>query len=67
MLIGRQAALRSTGANAPMGRRYCLAFSQWLINHGFVGMQKSVRSVAVELAEHANEITRWRDIARTAT
>jgi hypothetical protein len=60
LLIGREFALRATGANAPMGRRYCLAFSQWSNGHGFT-MQKSVRSVAVELAEHSSEITRWRD------
>jgi hypothetical protein len=61
LLIGREAALRSTGANAPMGRRYCVAFSQWINAHGFTGMQKSVRSVAVELAENAKAITTWRD------
>jgi hypothetical protein len=61
LLIGREAALRSTGANAPMGRRYCLVFSQWINAHGFTGMQKSVRSVAVELAENAKAITTWRD------
>jgi hypothetical protein len=61
LLIGREVALKSTGANAPMGRRYCLALSQWLAVQGFTGMQKSVRSVAIELAEHANAITIWRD------
>ncbi len=59
--IGHDLALRATGANAPMGRRYSLTFSQWLGEHGFGGMQKSVRSVAIELSEHAGAITAWRD------
>src|SRR6476646_5175647 len=49
LAIGRDFALRATLANRPEGRRYCAEFSAWIEAHGFAGMQKSVRSVAIEL------------------
>jgi hypothetical protein len=61
LVVGRDYALKATGANAPMGRRYSLAFSDWLKRHGFAGMQKSVRSVALELHTNIEAITAWRD------
>src|SRR5690348_13116190 len=42
LAIGREYALKLTGANAPRGRRYSLAFSDWAKQHGFGGMEKSV-------------------------
>jgi hypothetical protein len=60
LLVGRNLVLKSTGANAPMGRRYCAAFSLWIEAHGFSGMQKSLRSASIELAEHGEEIAAWR-------
>jgi hypothetical protein len=61
LAVGRDYALKATGANAPMGRRYSLAFSDWIKRHGFVGMQKSVRSVALELHANIEAITAWRN------
>jgi hypothetical protein len=61
LAVGRDYALKATGANAPMGRRYSLAFSDWIKRHGFVGMQKSVRSVTLELHANIEAITAWRD------
>jgi hypothetical protein len=61
LAVGRDYALKVTGANAPMGRRYSLAFSEWTKAHGFVGMQKSVRSVTLELHANIEAITAWRD------
>jgi hypothetical protein len=61
LAVGREHALKATGANAPMGRRYSLAFSEWAKRHGFAGMQKSVRSVALELYANIEAITAWRD------
>lgn len=61
LLIGRNHAMKATGANAPMGQTYCKAFSEWVKQHGFSRMQKSTRSVAIELAENATAITVWRD------
>ena len=40
--------------------RYSREFSRWLEKHGFDGMQKSVRSVALELHENAEAIEAWR-------
>jgi hypothetical protein len=58
--VGRNHALRATGANAPMGRRYSLAFSQWITKHGFDGIEKTVRSAALDLTEHLEDIEAWR-------
>ncbi len=60
LAVGRDFALRVTGANRPEGRRYCAEFSAWIEAHGFAGMQKSVRSVAIELAENIAAIEQWR-------
>jgi hypothetical protein len=60
LAVGRDFALRATGANRPEGRRYCAEFSTWIEQHGFAGMQKSVRSVAIELAENITAIEQWR-------
>ena len=61
LAVGRTFALRSTGANRPEGQNYCKAFSGWINEHGFASMQKSVRSTCLELHEHINQITAWRD------
>ena len=61
LLLGRKFVLESTGANAPMGARYCVAFSKWTEAHGFVGMQSSLRSVCIDLAENSDAITAWRN------
>lgn len=58
--MGRDHALRSTGANRPMGRRYCEVFSEWITQHHFDKMPKSVRSVAIELNENLSAIESWR-------
>jgi hypothetical protein len=49
-----------TEANRPEGRRDCAEFSQWIEAHGFAGMQKTVRSVAIELAENIDAIEQRR-------
>jgi hypothetical protein len=48
--IGRDYALKTTGANRPMGQIYCRTFSAWIDQHGFERMPAATRSVAVELA-----------------
>jgi hypothetical protein len=53
-------ALKVTGANAAWGRNHSRAFSEWMKQHGFDKMAKSVRSVAVELHENASAIEAWR-------
>ena len=54
--IGRDYSLKATGANRPMGQIYCKAFSAWLAKCGFNGIEKSVRSAALDLVEHLAEI-----------
>jgi hypothetical protein len=60
LAVGKAHALRVTGANAAWGRNYSRAFSEWMKQHGFDKMAKSVRSVAIELHENANAIEAWR-------
>jgi hypothetical protein len=58
--IGRDYSLKTTGANRPMGQIYCKAFSAWLAKCGFNGIEKTVRSAALDLVEHLAEIEAWR-------
>ena len=58
--IGRDHSLKATGANRPMGQIYCKAFSAWIAKHGFNGIEKTVRSAALDLVEHLAEIEAWR-------
>jgi hypothetical protein len=60
LLIGRDHALRATGLNAPHGRRYSLAFREWLTAHGFGGMPNTTRKRIVTLTENAAAIEAWR-------
>jgi hypothetical protein len=50
-----------TGANAAWGQHYSRVFWDWMKEHHFDAMKKSVRSVAIELAENVEAITAWRD------
>ena len=59
--VGKAHALKVTGANAAWGRNYSREFSLWVRQHGFDKMPAPTRSVAVELHEHAEAITSWRD------
>jgi hypothetical protein len=61
LLVGKHHALKVTGANAAWGQHYSRVFCDWMREHHFDQMKKSVRLVAIELAEHASEITAWRD------
>jgi hypothetical protein len=60
LAVGKRHALKVTGANAAWGRNYSREFSDWMKQHGFDAMAKSVRSVAVELHENAKAIEAWR-------
>jgi hypothetical protein len=61
LAIGKAHALRVSMANAAQGQNYCREFSLWVRQHGFEKMPAGTRSVAVELHEHAEAITAWRD------
>jgi hypothetical protein len=58
--IGKQHCLRATGANGVRNRRYCLMFSKWMKARGFTGMTPSVKSHAIEVYEHLQDIEAWR-------
>jgi hypothetical protein len=59
MMVGKSLAIRSAG-NA-WGQNYSKAFSAWIKTHHFDRIPAPTRSVAIELAEHADQIIRWRD------
>jgi hypothetical protein len=61
LAIGRDHALRVTGANAPMGRRYTWTFSAWCKKHGFGKMRPATRSWCLALYENLPAIVTWRD------
>jgi hypothetical protein len=61
LTIGRDYALRATGANAPTGRRYTWAFSAWCKRNGFGTMKPATRSWCLALHENRAAITAWRD------
>ena len=54
-------SLKVTEANRAWGRNYSREFRAWIKRHGFDKMPVATRSVAVELHEHAEAITSWRD------
>ncbi len=60
LLVGRDHALRVSGAARPIGRSYARAFATWAKAHGFGDMRKSTRSAALELAEHLDSVEKWR-------
>ena len=60
LAIGKQHALRVTGANAAWGQNYSREFSRWMQEHHFGSMPKATRSWAILLAEHGTEIEKWR-------
>ena len=59
--IGKRHALKVTGANRAWGRAYSREVNLWIKAHGFERMPAPTRSVAVELHEHAEAITAWRN------
>jgi hypothetical protein len=61
LAVGKQWALRSSGANCAWGSTYSKAFSKWAADHGFASMRPSDRSYAVALHENLAAITAWRD------
>jgi hypothetical protein len=61
LAVGKAHALKVSGANQAWGRNYSREFSDWIKAHGFEKMPAATRSVAVELHEHAEAITAWRD------
>ena len=56
LAVGKAHALRVTGANAAWGRNYCHVFGEWIKQHHFDRMAKSVRSVAIELHENVHGV-----------
>jgi hypothetical protein len=61
LAIGKQRALRATGANDTSSRHYIKWFSRWLLENGFGVMKPHTRSWAIALHENAEAITAWRD------
>src|SRR6476660_1000400 len=58
--VGKNRSLFISRANRAMGRTYSREFNQWIVEHRFDGMAKSLRSVAIELHENIHAIEQWR-------
>ena len=70
LAVGKAHALKVSRARTAWGRTYSREFSLWVRQHHFDKMPAATRSVAVELHEHAEAITAWRNEfarAKTAT
>jgi hypothetical protein len=61
LAIGRDYSLRISGANRPAGQTYCRAMNQWCAEYGFASMVNNLRSHALEMHSHIDEIRSWRD------
>jgi hypothetical protein len=61
LAIGKQHALRATGANDTSSRHYIKCFSRWLVDNGFGIIKPQTRSWAIALFENAEAVTRFRD------
>jgi hypothetical protein len=61
LLVLRRRALQETGAERPLGRVYSAALSRLVKAHNFDRIAAPTRSVAIELAEHGDQITAWRN------
>jgi hypothetical protein len=61
LAVGKEWALRTSGANCAWGSTYSKAFRKWVADHGFASMRPSDRSYAVALNENLGAITAWRD------
>jgi hypothetical protein len=59
LLVGKNIAARQAGNN--WGQTYSKIFSAWIKAHHFDRIRAPTRSVAIELAEHGDQIIRWRD------
>ena len=61
LLVGKRRAQRiADEADGWRERNYIYEFGRWMRDHGFGDMPKSVRSMAVELAENLSAIESWR-------
>jgi hypothetical protein len=58
--VGKNRSLFVSRANRAMGRTYSREFNQWIVEHRFDGMAKSLRSVAIEMHENIHAIEQWR-------
>jgi hypothetical protein len=60
LLVGRQIALRESGAPRPMGTRYVRAFHNWVDGTSFATMHKVLRAHTLAFAENLEAIEAWR-------
>jgi hypothetical protein len=61
LLIGRDHAMKAVGVSIPHGRRYSLAFRQWMQGFGFGNMPDWQRKHIVMLVDNQQAIEAWRE------
>jgi hypothetical protein len=65
--IGSTEAMNIAGKNEPKGKGYNTAFSVWLKDHGFDGLDGSDRKRLLDVLAHRAEIEEWRSEKLTPT
>jgi hypothetical protein len=60
MELGRDWAMRRAGASGPAGRGYNEAFSRWLADNGFAGMDKGERARLFDIMANLADVETWR-------
>jgi hypothetical protein len=59
-VIGQTESMLLANTNKPEGKRYQKAIDVWLIENGFKGLDKSVRSRLRKCCEYRDKIEKWR-------
>src|SRR5207247_9919507 len=65
--IGRTEAMQEAETNQPQGKGYNKAFSAWLKDNGFDGLDGSDRKRLLDVLDHRVEIEEWRGTAPAGT
>ena len=60
LVIGRAEVMSTVNTDEPRGKRYQKATDDWLIENGFKGLDKSIRSRLLKCLEDRAEIEKWR-------
>ena len=60
LIIGRAEVMLTANTSDPRGKRYQKDMGVWLIENGFKGLDKSIRSRLLKCLEDRGEIEKWR-------
>jgi hypothetical protein len=61
LIAGRNAVMRDTGCNRPVGGTYNRRMGEWLVTNGFADISTQERYSAAKCAESESAIEQWRE------